>query len=84
MTDRDSDGVWRDERRLPLHDLEQAMAAPAGDGQSDDLTGNDAGTESAFGHGPEATEQVKDPTQVDLTDEQRRNRPSTTGRTGPH
>jgi hypothetical protein len=39
----ESDGVWRDEERLPLKDLVQAVAQSADDGQVDDLTGNDAG-----------------------------------------
>lgn len=75
----DNDGVWRDEQRLPLRELERAMSAPAQDGQVDDFTGNEAGEESAFGHGPEAATQ--DP---HATDPQRPYRPSTTGRTGPH
>jgi len=75
----DNDGVWRDEERLPLRELERAMAAPAADGEVDDVTGNDAGEEAAFGHGAEAA--TRDPY---ATDPERPYRPSTTGRTGPH
>ncbi|HEY0697119.1 MAG TPA: hypothetical protein VGD43_04845, partial [Micromonospora sp.] len=85
MTDRD-DHVWRDEERIPLRELERAMASPAGDGEVDDVTGNDAGSESSFGHGPEAVD--RHPTGPggavegrDMTDDQRAYRPSSTGRT---
>ena len=74
-----TDNVWRDEERLPLRDLERAMASAAGDGEVDDVTGNEAGPESAFGHGPEAATWDED-----ATDPQRPYRPSTTGRTGPN
>ena len=39
----ESDGVWRDEEKLPLSELTQAMAMSPGDGQVDDESGNDAG-----------------------------------------
>ncbi|GAB2956181.1 hypothetical protein GCM10027280_51000 [Micromonospora polyrhachis] len=85
MTDNDG-AVWRDEERLPLSELERAMASPAADGEVDDATGNDAGAESAFGHGPEAADERPDRTAKgrEMTDDQRAYRPSTTGRTGPH
>lgn len=92
MTDNDS-SAWRDEDQLPLSDLERAMAAPAEDGQVDDMTGNDAGAEAAFGHGPEATNETRaaaaEPGAMDRggrepTDPDRPFRPSTTGRSGPH
>jgi hypothetical protein len=44
--------VWRDEEKLPLSELAQAMATYSQDGQVDDLTGSDAGAESEFGHTP--------------------------------
>jgi predicted pyridoxine 5'-phosphate oxidase superfamily flavin-nucleotide-binding protein len=44
-----TDGVWRDEERLPVDELNQAMATYSADGQVDDETGNDAGAEQAFG-----------------------------------
>ncbi|MER5455034.1 MULTISPECIES: hypothetical protein [unclassified Micromonospora] len=79
------DRVWRDEERLPLEELDRAVARSTLDGQSDDVTGNDAGEEAAFGHGPEAADRG---TQVpgtgrEPTDPDRAHRPSTTGRTGP-
>lgn len=94
MTDND-ERVWRDEKRLSLTELDRAVARSASDGQSDDVTGEEAGAESAFGHGPEA--EPEDPYQRRLsqpaggradeetaTDPQRAYRPSTTGRTGPN
>jgi hypothetical protein len=85
MTNDDRD-VWRDEERLPLAELQRAMASWANDGEVDDVTGNDAGAESAFGHGPDAADGHPDPTADgrDMTDPERSYRPSTTGRTGPH
>lgn len=79
MTDREDDGVWRDEDKLSVRDLSEAMASWDTDGQGDP-TGNDAGDEQAFGHGPQAAGE-DEPGQ---TDPDRAHRPSTTGRTGPH
>jgi hypothetical protein len=83
--------VWRDEDRTPLSELERAMSSSTPDGQVDDVTGNDAGAESAFGHGPEAADDELPAGSPDAekraeqtTDDQRRYRPSTTGRSGPH
>jgi hypothetical protein len=90
-----TEGVWRDESALPLSELTQAMATYSQDGQVDDLTGEDAGAEQEFGHGPRAGEQdtggaadsADDP---DATSAQgRRLRPSPDGsspfgRSGPH
>jgi hypothetical protein len=90
MTDNDG-RVWRDEDRLPLSELDKAVATPAQDGQLDDATGNDAGQEEAFGHGAEATDASRTTSSEpgpqddrDPTDPDRAFRPSTTGRTGPH
>jgi hypothetical protein len=69
MTHPTDDGVWRDESKLPLSELENAMATWDTDGQND-ATGNDAGEEQAFGH-----DAVVDP---------EHHHPSTTGRTGPN
>jgi hypothetical protein len=66
----DTDGVWRDERTLPLSELDRAMATSAGEGQTDDTSGGDAGAEAAFGHGASV-------------DGEPAERPSPTGRTGP-
>ncbi|MEV1314705.1 hypothetical protein AB0J14_01320 [Micromonospora arborensis] len=78
MTD---DRVWRDEERLPLEELERAVSGSSLDGEADDVTGNDAGEEAAFGHGPEAADNGANGR--DATDPERAYRPSTTGRTGP-
>jgi hypothetical protein len=79
MTDEKSDGVWRDEEKLPLSELNKAMASWDLDGQNDP-TDNDAGEEEAFGNGAQVdAEQVGA-----VSDPDRPNRPSTTGRSGPH
>ncbi|MGC4854090.1 hypothetical protein ACLQ24_12000 [Micromonospora sp. DT4] len=80
MTD---DRVWRDEERLPLEELERAVAGSSIDGQADDVTGNDAGEEAAFGHGPAAADRGGEAGGREPTDPERAYRPSTTGRTGP-
>lgn len=72
------DGVWRNEERLPLADLMEAVAMSAGDGQTDDLSGNDAGIEQARQEQRAAGE--PDPTSA----EGRSLRTDFTGPTGPH
>ncbi|MFI5914443.1 hypothetical protein [Dactylosporangium sp. NPDC051541] len=42
------EGVWRDEERLPLADLVDAVATSADDGQTDDESGNDAGIQQTL------------------------------------
>ncbi len=49
MTHPADDGVWRDEEKLPLSELDQAMATWDTDGQND--PGGDAGEEVEFGDG---------------------------------
>jgi hypothetical protein len=73
---RDS-GQWRDERELPISDLNAAMATNAFDGQVDDATGGDAS--AAQPQVPEHEDTDPDPTSV----AGRRVRPSPDGRTGP-
>lgn len=93
----ESDGVWRDDRRLPLSELDKAIASSAGENETDDPTGNDAGYEAEFGHSPgvaggpasgglDLDDQPATPggDPDPDTEEGRRLRPSTTGRTGPH
>ncbi|WBB81471.1 hypothetical protein O7606_08985 [Micromonospora sp. WMMD882] len=85
MTDNDPT-VWRDEERLPLSELDRAVATSPGDGQVDDVTGNDAGYESAFGHGPVPADghvAAEADQEREATDAERAYRPSPTGRTGP-
>jgi hypothetical protein len=77
MSDEQNDGAWRDEDKLPVSELGQAMASWDTDGQGDPTDG-DAGAEQAFGHGPPA-----DSGDAGSTDAEQL-RPSTTGRTGPH
>jgi len=62
--------AWRDEEKLPLSDLDRAMATWDTDGQRDDQTGSDAGAEQEFGHDAQVRGEAAA-------------RPSTTGRTGP-
>jgi hypothetical protein len=81
MTNSDQ-GVWRDEEKLPLSELTQAMATYSQDGQVDDLTGSDAGVEA---ESEDAAVNDPDPT----SEAGRRLRPSpdgttATGRTGPN
>ncbi|MEH1017042.1 hypothetical protein V6U90_28580 [Micromonospora sp. CPCC 206060] len=85
MTDDDR-AVWRNEERLPLSELERAVATSPGDGQVEDVTGNEAGAEAAFGHGPAAADGRPETAGKgrEPTDGDRAYRPSTTGRTGPH
>ena len=81
----EDDGVWRDPERLPLSELDQAMAVYSADGQVDDVTGGDASAEEAYPaeESPYAgTAGDPDPD----TEEGRRPRPSFEsfhGRTGP-
>jgi hypothetical protein len=85
------DGVWRDERRLSLAQLQAAMAVYSADGQVDDLTGGDAGAAAAFGAGPatgvpeaEGAEEGAEEGDPDPDSEQGRQlRPSPDGRLGP-
>ncbi|SCL33248.1 hypothetical protein GA0070616_4673 [Micromonospora nigra] len=79
----DDDRAWRNEERTPLRDLDRAVARSTIDGQADDVTGNDAGEEAAFGHGPQAVDRGGQAAGDEPTDPERAYRPSTTGRTGP-
>jgi hypothetical protein len=72
---------WRDEKKLPIAELQQAMATYSADGQVDDASGGNVGAE-------EAIEQVEHevPTDHDPdpdTEEGRRVRPTPDGPTGP-
>jgi hypothetical protein len=80
------DGTWRDEERLPLSELDRAMATYSADGQVDDATGGEAGPEEEFGEefiegvADEPDGRDPDPTSA----EGRRLRPSPEGpHTGP-
>jgi hypothetical protein len=78
------EGMWRDETRVPLADLDRAMATSGVEGQFDDPTGNEAGPAEEFGDrpwpGPADPEGEPDPDSA----EGRRLRPSPEGRSGPN
>ena len=82
MTDNDR-SRWRDEERLPLQDLDRAIARSANEGEVDDATGGEVGPESAFGHDAEPAQPTAPSERDAMTDPERAHRPSTTGRTGP-
>jgi len=84
MSDDRDDGAWRDEERLRLAELGRAMATYSQEGQADDVTGNDAGQEAAFGHGATARGVAADDEDDPTSAAQRRLRPSFEGRTGPN
>jgi hypothetical protein len=75
---------WRDDKRLPLAKLNEAMATYSADGQVDDASGGEAGTQAALDEaaqreGPPA---VGDPDPDSA--EGRRERPTPDGRPGPN
>jgi hypothetical protein len=74
-----NEAAWRDERKLPLKDLVDAVATSPGDGQSDDPTGNDAGIETV----PADTADDRDGDPDATSAEGRALRTDFTGRTGP-
>ena len=81
---------WRDEQELPLAELTEAMAVYSTDGQQDDVTGNDAGAEEAFGDQPvverdgERDGGKRDGDPDPDSEEGRALRPSPEGRSGPN
>jgi hypothetical protein len=80
--DNDTSGVWRDEQRLPLADLVQAVATSADDGQTDDVAGNDAGVEQARSESDVDSVEHGDPDPGSAAG--RALRTDFTGPTGPH
>jgi hypothetical protein len=80
-----NDGVWRDDKKLSLAALYDAMGVYAFDGQVDDVTGGDAGAESEFGDELRAEPDPEMPGDPDPCSERgRRLRPSPDGHIGPH
>jgi hypothetical protein len=80
-----NDGVWRDDKKLPLAALYDAMGVYSADGQVDDPTGGDAGAEEEYGEelrGEPDPEAAGDPDPT--SEEGRRLRPSPDGHIGPH
>jgi hypothetical protein len=83
--DDDMPGVWRDDERLPLSELVPAVATSAGDGQTDDLAGNDAGIEEARTEPDTATTDSEETGDPDPDSAAGRSwRTDFTGPTGPH
>lgn len=80
---RDDSGVWRDPQRLPLSELDRALAQYSSDGQIDDPTGGDAGSEQEFGNELRFAKWPTKPDPDPDTEEGRRLRPSPEGRSGP-
>ncbi|MFC0533167.1 hypothetical protein [Phytohabitans kaempferiae] len=79
----DTDGVWRDDEKLPLRDLTRAVATSPGDGQVDDESGNDAGI--AQGEEEVRREVDQDRGEPDPhSTPGRAMRPDFTGHNGPH
>jgi hypothetical protein len=77
------DGVWRDPARLPLSELDRALATYSSDGQVDDPTGGDAGAEQEFGDEERLSLVEEGPDPDPDTEEGRRLRPSFEGHSGP-
>ena len=78
----DTDGVWRDEEKLPLSELTRAMAMSPGDGQVDDESGNDAGMVQADDEVRQEIDKTGEPDPHSTAG--RALRPDFTGHTGPH
>jgi len=79
----DTDGVWRDEEKLPLSELTRAMAMSPGDGQVDDESGNDAGQAQGDDEARREIDRTKGEPDPHST-AGRALRPDFTGHTGPH
>ena len=76
---------WRDEKRLPLSELNQAMATYSADGQVDDASGGDAGTQEALDHPGRARPGAVAGGDPDPDSEEgRRQRPTPDGHPGPN
>jgi hypothetical protein len=71
--DNTTEGIWRDEERLPLADLMSAVATSSDDGQTDDLAGNDSGIEETLSDEDRDADGTGRALRTDFT-----------GRTGPH
>lgn len=67
------EGMWRDETRVPLSDLDRAMATSGTEGQFDDRTGHEAGPGEEFDERSEPG-----------SEQEPRVRPSPEGPSGPH
>ncbi|GAA1794973.1 hypothetical protein HC028_18080 [Planosporangium flavigriseum] len=77
------EGVWRDPNELPIGELTKAMAQYSYDGQIDDPTGGDAGSEQAFGDELRFAKWYTGPDPDADTEEGRKLRPRPEGQSGP-
>ncbi|MCW2638843.1 MAG: hypothetical protein JWP76_1149 [Dactylosporangium sp.] len=83
---RDESGIWRDDKELPLSELNKAIAVFSFDGHIDDPTGGDAASEQKFGDLERLAQWDKVAADHDPdpdTEEGRRVRPSFEGHSGP-
>ncbi|GAA5183234.1 hypothetical protein GCM10023322_22040 [Rugosimonospora acidiphila] len=72
---------WRDEKKLPVSELEQAMATYSADGQVDDASGGNVGADETM---READQEIPTDRDPDPNSEAgRRVRPTPDGRAGP-
>jgi hypothetical protein len=83
-TKKGIEGVWRDEERLPLGKLAEAVAKSADDGQVDDLAGNDAGIEEALEEQARELQEAKRHDPDPTSSAGRALRTDFTGPAGPH
>ncbi len=75
---------WRDEKKVPLSELDQAMAVYSADGQVDDASGGDVGDERAIEQVDREVSDLPPDRDPDPTSaEGRRIRPTPDGHSGP-
>lgn len=75
---------WRDEKKVPLSELDQAMAVYSADGQVDDASGGDVGDERAIEQVDREVNDLPPDRDPDPTSEEgRRIRPTPDGHAGP-
>ncbi|HEY2670823.1 MAG TPA: hypothetical protein VGJ07_10645 [Rugosimonospora sp.] len=72
---------WRDEKKVPLSELDQAMAVYSADGQVDDASGGDVGAEETMRQVDREVPADRDPDPD--SEAGRRIRPTPDGRPGP-
>lgn len=75
--------LWRDDKRLPLAKLNEAMATYSADGQVDDASGGEAGTQAALDEAQRERRPAMGDPDPDSA-EGRRERPTPDGRPGPN
>jgi hypothetical protein len=76
---------WRDEKRLPLSELNQAMATYSADGQVDDASGGEAGSQEVLDRPSRVVPGAVPGGDPDPDSEEgRRQRPTPDGHPGPN